>query len=278
MTVSEIVAQFKQNLRPWLEIAGLKRPRDTDAVDRLLGLLAKLPPADAMGNELAELVQNAQHTCSTLVQERAESFGRNLAAFVRDQRTAGTVVKETAGGAWRVGALLMETKPSAGAVRLAYNQSPLDKAWTVVSTPEAIMKCYQSGCAALAQLDALQLPLARVTWEAFQHLKATGQAGPDGKRAPVRAFATELRIAIVRELVTRNKKKDAGQLACGAEWQTFYLIDRYRDLLRTRQQAPRVVFETGSMQETSKMGVMLDGLSPESEYRVYCYVVPVETA
>ena len=80
------------------------------------------------------------------------------------------------------------------------------------------------------------------------------------------------RVALVeRELKQGRPDKKLAWAEC-PKWAFLYNLDRYRQLGSTAGEE-RLTFETGSQQDqVNGLGMTLNGLSQEQEYKVCCWV------
>lgn len=267
------LARDAQALSKPLEAIAKLKPGDAEALDRLQKALASLPTGEQLGHALNELRVRAETTLRDARAARAESFRRHEADFVREQRAAGTPVRESGSDSWRVGPLELELQREASKARLLYNRDPVT-AWKPIGSREDL-----NGLVAAAHknLEGAALPadaLPELLWDAYEHLRRSAARQDAGAvRVPLNEFFREVRVALTRHELRSGKPDRKLTRTELPRWAFLYNLDRYRRMLPELPAERRLGFETGSQHDHQKgMAMVMNGLDANADYKSYCYV------
>jgi len=84
-------------------------------------------------------------------------------------------------------------------------------------------------------------------------------------------FYKEVRIALIRNCLVKKPTSKIDKYLDFPLWAFLYNLDIYRSLEIPIEQ--KLGFQTGSQVESSK-GLVINGLNPQDDYKVMCYVIP----
>jgi len=192
------------------------------------------------------------------------------ADFVRSQREAGASVKELEQG-WRVGRLELAVNRAQGRARVLFNREVVAD-WTPVRQGEQLEKLITTTDAKLKRAE-IPIDLLRESLEAAYEMARRGRSAP---RVSMPDFYRAFRVALVQKELKRGSPDKRLTWAECPKWAFLYNLDRYRQLGSAAGEA-RLTFETGSQQDQlDGLGMTLNGLSPEQEYKVCCWVIKPE--
>jgi len=249
------------------EVLGQVRSGQAETIDQLEKALKGLPAGETLGRAVDDLRSRSRAFVERARHHRAEVFRRIETEFVREARANQQFARELDSG-WRIGPLEFAMRREQSRVRVLYNHETLIE-WSPVGS-RADLDALQAR--ALSMLEKAALPedvLARVFWDAYQQLCPAGRGT---EPAAMTDFYREVRVALVRcEL--RERKPDARLLTVEfPRWSFLYNVDRYR-ATQSAVEGKRLGFQVGSQQETRTKGMVINGLDPQQDTRVVCYVI-----
>ena len=122
--------------------------------------------------------------------------------------------------------------------------------------------------------------LARVFWDAYEQERARRRPGRGARpeAVPLLDFYRGLRVALVRHELEEQQPDKKLRYAELPRWTFLYNLDRYRALGAAVPEARRLGYQTGSQQESRTIGVVVNGLDAQQDYKTMCYIVPVQAA
>ena len=197
---------------------------------------------------------------------RSEAFGRWLTEFIQGCRRDGIAVREAEG--WRIDRVEFELRREMAQARVRYNGETI-LAWTGVSSPDDLRDLLKE---ADAKLDARALApdvLSEALWSAYRRCVVAD--GATRSRIPIRDLHRELRVELFRRDL-RGRPDRVVKVVDMPTWAFYFNLDRYRELGAGVPANQRLLFETGSQEETKRLGVRLNGLRADEEYRSFCFV------
>jgi len=231
----------------------LKKSMSRDSV-QLMGVLADLAVA-----------VNAMRA------ERVASFTPILSEYLRTRQSQGDGVRETGTG-WRIGIFELQSKPGAGAARIAYNREPLTK-WVDIHSVDSLTRLEQVAHSELSRWSIPDDDLLSILHSAYDACRAFTKS----PLVPMVEFYKSVRYVQVKKLLDKEGPR-AEITSCKLPGAAFmYAVDRYKALSMDLPPTKRLGFQTGSSHEVSqKKGFIINGLDPSSDYKVVCYVVRAE--
>jgi hypothetical protein len=199
---------------------------------------------------------------------RSELFGRTFSTFVTRCRDQGRTVREAEG--WRIDELEIRTRPDTSEVGLFYNRAPVGD-WLGVSSADELEKAYLAAISDLRRHDVPAESLTEALWDAYRYLAVATRRST--ALVQIRDLHREIRAALVRHELGKKVDKSV-KLAEMPYWAFLHNLDCYRDFSAAMPQEKRLVFQTGSQADTRRIGVTLNGLRANEEYKSFCYVEP----
>ncbi|MGG0940190.1 hypothetical protein ABHN11_29750 [Brevibacillus centrosporus] len=259
--------ELKQMFKPLFSLAESKAT-DADFLVTAAKQLKLLPDEGMMGQFKAKYFPLVQQ----VLDEQVKEYKKHETAYLRSTKEKGTIIREVSNG-WRVGPVLMETKPGEGKIRFCYNREPLTPFVTVAASKEI----EELESQALLMLENASIDQEKLTfwmWTAYKKAVVGIYEQMEGQAVLIRDFAEEF-----LDLCAKDKEfiKSAG---FGVNdklplWLFLYNLDRYRLMGSMAPAQQRIGLQTGSQQEVGKgLGVTVNGLHPEEEYKTMCYAIP----
>lgn len=265
--IQQLLGDARKIVVPLQSMASVK-PGTADALDRLENAIAKLPSSKALADELEKLRSQAKTVLAECRRARTEGFGKLEKEFIAGARAAGESVRELAEG-WRVGPLEIQAKRANAQCRALYNREQVVP-WAKVADVQDLRRLYQKAMESLERVAIPESSLGSIFAEAYDEAsrrRPKAIATSDG-RVALRNFYPELRLALIRSDLQR---KPDGQSTYSdfPLWAFLYNLDRYRQLVRT----DRLVLQTGSQEETRRLGCVVGGLDAKQDYTQVCFIL-----
>ena len=275
-TLPLLQAEFRRLAGPLTALAKV-RPGDPKALERLDAALRRLPAGELLGQELDQLRERATRFLDEARRARVAAFRPLEAEYVRAAREQGKQLRERANG-WRIDMLALELQREQARARFLYNREVL-VSWSPVGSAEDLARLEERARAMLEKAAYPDDMLREVFWNAYERERARRQQGRKGRpeTVPILDFYRAVRVALVDyELADDkpDKKLRYGELP---RWAFLYNLDRYRSLAAGAPEAQRLGLQTGSQQESRTIGVVVNGLDAQQDYKTMCYIVPVKS-
>ncbi len=257
----------KRLIKPLEELLQIKWS-DKDSLPRISKILARIPAGEPYGQAAEEVKRDLKTVVDEANRDRRERFGASEAQFFKGCEPAP---REVANG-WRVGPIEMELNKEKASARANYNRYPLSK-WSPVSSVDDLRIVLAKS---LDSLERSKLPVERLTRameDAYRFLRVEAKRTQivSTDFVPVRDFYREVRVALARiDLLKKpGRKLTAVELP---EWAFVYNLDLFI-AAGAGTSAWRMNTQTGSQSEQERgIGMTINGLEQESDYRVVCYV------
>ena len=279
LTLPQIPSEFRKLVAPLAAVTKVK-PADPKALERLDAALRRLPPGETLGRAVDELRERAAQALHQARRERIAAFGPIEADFVRAAREGQKQLRERTNG-WRIDMLELQLQREQARARFLYNREVL-VAWSPVSTPDDLARLEERARLMLQKTVAAYPDelLVQVFWQAYEHERArrrgTGRARPEA--VPILDFYRGLRVTLVRHELEEQQPDKKLRYAELPRWAFLYNLDRYRALGSAVPEARRLGLQTGSQQESRSIGVVVNGLDAQQDYKTMCFIVPTQPA
>ncbi len=275
-TLPLLQAEFRRLAGPLAALAKV-RPTDPKALERLDAALRRLPAGELLGQELDQLRERTTRFLDEARRARIAAFRPLEAEYVRTAREQGKQLRERANG-WRIDMLELQLQREQARARFLYNREVL-VSWSPVGSAEDLARLEERARAMLEKAAYPDDMLREVFWSAYERARARRQQGKGRpETVPILDFYRAVRVALVDyELADEkpDKRLRYGELP---RWAFLYNLDRYRSLAAGAPEAQRLGLQTGSQQESRTIGVVVNGLDAQQDYKTMCYIVPVQVA
>jgi len=231
-------------------------------------IIKSLPSSETSGRAIGEWQKKARIEVDKAKQARKNKFRGILAGFIKGQQAKRVPTREF-GQSWRVGPLAVQLRSEFAQIQIAYNNEVVIK-WSSLSQTDDILKIYE---AALKKLEETTLPLNKqveVFWSAYDYLRwqQTRNNVSHPELVPLKNFYLETKVALTRfnlhKKVTLQKEYPL--------WAFLYNLDIYHSKIAETPPKNRLGLQTGSQDQSRKMGIVTNGLNPLQDYRTYCYI------
>lgn len=249
-------------------------PKNTEFIENLEKYHKKIPKGEDVEKSVGEINTRIEKFIEQSKQQRTKSFPRTFNKYVQSLNEIQKIYQIIDTTIVRVGCLQIETKPEIAKIRFLFNKIVLIP-WKPVETAEDIVKYEKE---ALDKLKSVEIPeeiLADVFIKAYQNTRNAREKTnkTNSSRVPINDLHAETLVELFRQQIVGRKKFNMKLKEIYLpDWAFVYNLDRYRHLSNSLPDEKRLFFETGSQSETKKMGVVLNGLDPNSIYKKFCYV------
>ena len=275
----QLQAEFRRLVAPLAAFTKV-RPGDPRALERLDAALKRLPPGEALAGALEELRERTARYVEQARRERIAAFRPIEAEYVRAAREQGKQLRERASG-WRIDLLELQLQREQARARFLYNREVLVP-WSPINNAEDLAQLEGRARAMLERATAAYPDdlLARVFWDAYEQERARRRPGRGARpeAVPLLDFYRGLRVALVRHELEEQQPDKKLRYAELPRWTFLYNLDRYRALGAAVPEARRLGYQTGSQQESRTIGVVVNGLDAQQDYKTMCYIMPVQAA
>jgi len=250
------------------------KPKDPKFLEKLESYQKTLPRGAEIGPILDEVSKKLKDYIESSNKNRLSFFRPLINQYINSLQGRNIVYRMIDNTLFRVGCLEIETQPEKGNIRILFNKNTI-LPWTPVREMNDIESSIQ---AAHAKLKEMEVPLdefSRMLHYAYHKVRARQEK--ERKPNPDYVMLKPLHSEILVELFKRQlkgkknlnvKMKDI----FFPDWAFLYNLDLYRAKLSQIPEEKRLLFETGSQSETEKYGVVLNGLTAQSEYKKFCYL------
>ena len=266
---TELVALQREAAGLLRGLDGLSRikAQSPSAIDDLEKALKDLPTAETMANGLEELRRRGQGLLDQTGKVTRRDFQTMEAAFIRDLQAANVSVRETHQG-WRVESLEVETRADRSRVRFRYNQTELLD-WSTVRSKANLVTLLEKARGLLESSKVRPELFAEAFSDAYEYCRSKKKSR--GDLVAIRDIYPELRLALIRHEFGRRPEKVLKNVTF-PPWAFLYNLDLYRSDTSTISADRRLAFTTGSQSDSGRIGVVLNGLRADQEYKVFCFV------
>ncbi len=277
LPLPQLQAEFRRFVGPLAAFTKVKAS-DPRALERFDAALKRLPPGETLGQALDELRERAARALEDARRERIAAFRPLEVEYVRAAREAGKSLRERANG-WRVDMLELQLQREQARARFFYNREALVP-WSPIGGPEDLANLEERARGLLGRAAYPDEMLTTVFWDAYEGERARRRAAdrPRPETVPLLDFYRGVRVALVRyelEEQAPDKKLRYGELP---RWAFLYNLDRYRALGTAVPEERRLGLQTGSQQESRTIGVVVNGLDAQQDYKTMCFILPAKGA
>lgn len=245
---------------------------DAEALDKLEHALKAIPPGETIIKALEENIANAKTFLNEAKNIRIHTFKQHETEYIKQLQSDGKQIREYDGG-WRIGKIKMEVKPELARIRVLYNNEVIIN-WKPISSKDDFIAMEEKGLSLLESQRLNENDVINVFYEAYK--QASARRANNVKTALILDFYRETRIALIRKnLDTKPLHAKIDKYLDFTKWAFLYNLDIYRAMGSNVPEDKRLGLQTGSMQEVSKekKGMVVNGLNPNDEYKVMCYVI-----
>lgn len=230
------------------------------------------------GEDIKQVIESTSAKLSAYLdktkKQRFAEFPSIIIHYIEYLRNNGKEYKIIENTRFRVGCLEIQTKPGNATLRILFNQQELIP-WTPVMKIEEIQSHVTE---ALTKLKSKEIPIeilpnmiARIYQKQKSHQDK--ERKPNAHLVLIKSLHQEMVVELFRQQVMIHKNFNTQiEGVIFPEWAFLYNLDRYRMMLTKLPENKRFFFETGSQAESERIGVTLNGLSANEDYKKFCYL------
>ncbi|WPX07813.1 hypothetical protein [Anaerocellum danielii] len=269
--VENIIKELKDVLKIFSKINEIK-PNDKDAIEKLEKFINSSSNLNSIFDTLNNTISKAKEVIVKEKERMFENFKLIESELVMELKEKGIALRECSDG-WRIKSIYLKTKPQSSAVSISYNNQVIID-WTKVNSKEEIKSLIDEAEKLLNQYLLSKEDLIDVCWDAYRYAKF--KSGKDV--VSIIDFYTEFRLVLLRKYLEKNKPDSKiTKYIEFPKWAFLYNLDVYRSMWSEIPKNKRIALQTGSMQETMQgKGMYVNGLNPDDEYKIMCYVYEVK--
>jgi len=249
------------------------KSQDPKFLDKLDAYQKSLPKGSDIGALIDEISLKLKNT-SMKNQYRAKYFQPLINQFLESLRAKKMDYRTIENTLFRVGWFEMETQPATATIQISFDKNVI-LPWRPVQNLEDIESCFQE---CTKKLKDTEIPLdnfSTMLYQGYRRLRAKQEKErkPNPQFVLLRTLHEEILIELFRLQVKGKKNLNAKfKEIFFPEWAFQYNLERYRSQMSEIPEEQRLLFETGSQADTERFGIVLNGLSAQSDYKKFCYI------
>lgn len=250
------------------------KPKDPKFLEKLESYQKTLPRGDEVGPILDEVSKKLKSYIESSNKNRLTFFRPLINQYIESLQGKNISYRIVDNTLFRVGCLEIETQPEKGNIRILFNKNTIFP-WTPVREMNDIESSVQASHAKLKEVEVSLDEFSRMLFYAYQKVRAKQEKErkPNPGFVMLKSLHSEILVELFK-LQLKGKKSLNVKMKdiFFPDWAFLYNLDLYRAKLSQIPEEKRLLFETGSQAETEKYGVVLNGLSAQSEYKKFCYI------
>lgn len=245
---------------------------DADSIGKIEKILQNFPSASDLAAQI-EVVRNALDIhIRESKKVRAENFNYVFNEYLNNlqqsQRPYRLIDKNTL----RIEMLELQTDPKRASIQFLFNKKRLMPGKNVACSEDIVR--YETEC--MGMLKKAEVPekeIGDIFYRAYLNAlrKKRREKNTNADFIQIIDFYEEVQVELFRQQLHVKRSVDSGITINFPIWAFIYNLDRYRKLRKIPDKS-RLILETGSQAETKKNGVVLNGLDPKSDYKMFCYI------
>ena len=273
---AELELMKKDLLKVDKKIAGIRyiKPQDPKFLDKLDVYQKSLPKGSDIGSLIDDISLKLKEYIEEKNKVRLISFRPLINTFLESLQSKNKDYRIIENTAFRVDCFEMEIQPANGSIRLLFDKNVI-MSWKPVQTINDIELCFQESIKKLNDAEISIDTFSSMMYQGYQRIriKQEKERKPNSQFVLLKALHEEIIIELFRSQVKGKKNLNVKfKEIFFPEWAFQYNLERYRAQLMKIPEEKRLLFETGSQADTERFGVVLNGLSPQSDYKKFCYV------
>jgi hypothetical protein len=273
---AELEIMVKDLIKIVKKIDGIKyiKPQNPKFLEKLEAYQKSLPRGSDIGPLLDGISFRLRDYIEEKKQYRAKNFQPLINEFLESLRTKQRDYRIIENTLFRVGWFEMETQPVNGTIRILFDKNVI-LPWRPVHNLGEIESCFQE---CTNQLKDVEIPIdkfSNMLYQCYQRLRTEQEKKrkPNSRFVLLKSIHEEMLIELFRTQVKGKKNLNVKfKDIFFPEWAYQYNLERYRSQMSEIPDEKRLLFETGSQADTEKFGIVLNGLSAQSDYKKFCYI------
>lgn len=246
---------------------------DDDFIDQIERYAQRIPDPSDLATQLEAFKKELDTHVRESKKARADNFrtvfNDYLSRIQKDQKPYRLIDKSTL----RVGMLQVQTDPKKASVQFLFNRKVLLTGKNILSADDMVK--YENECLKmLEKAEISEQDIGDIFYRAYLNAlrKRRKEKSFNPSYVPIVDFYTEVHVELFRQQLLGKKSGSTDSITVSFPiWAFLYNMDCYRKM-RNISENKRLFFETGSQVETKKNGVVLNGLDPKADYKMFCYI------
>jgi len=270
--LQSLIKDFRDVAQYFEPITKLK-PGAKETLDQIGSSILKLPSGESLSRRVEELRKIAGEAVLKARMERTINFRRIEGDFVRTLEDQGALLREIRNDGWRIGPLELQVKPEQAQCRWLYNHEQI-VGWTAVAQASDLQESNKRALSLLSKQAIEMKLLVESIRNAYE--SCARRQGSNVSVSHVLVSLDDLYREFRVELFRRDMAKASDGKPTHPEfpkWAFLHNLDRYTEAMSAVFSGRRISFQTGSQQESQKLGMAINGLDAINDYHVVCYAI-----
>ncbi|MCC4766556.1 hypothetical protein FXW07_07980 [Methanosarcina sp. DH1] len=244
---------------------------DADSIEKLEKYIQKIPELSDLNLYFEDLKKELQTHVVEAKRVRSNNFRKAFNDYINwiqeEKRPYRIMDKDIL----RVGVLEVQTNPKDYSVSFFFNKQIL-MSGKKIRSEDGIIKYEQECLEMLKKAEIPEKDIENIFYNAYgSALRAKKKKSTYNHNfVPIIQFYKNIQIELFKNQL-ENKKPGSNISIEFPVWALLYNLDIYRKMKNISDEK-RIFFETGNQAETQKNGVVLNGLDPHSNYKMFCYI------
>jgi hypothetical protein len=273
---NESLALIKKEIIKLMKLFGDIKKIDTNderSLEKLEKCLQKFPVSSELITQIEVIRSNLDNHIRESKRLRVKNFNSIFNEYLnhlqKSQRTYRLIDKNTL----RIEMLELKTDPNRASIRFLFNKKEL-MPWKNVINTDDIVRYEGECCKMLINIEIPEKEIVDIFYRAYLNALRTkrGEKSTNSSFIQIKELYEEVQIELFRQKLSLKNLGSSKTITISFPmWAFLYNLDCYRKMHNISDKN-RLFFETGSQIETKKNGVVLNGLDPKSDYKMFCYV------
>lgn len=243
---------------------------DQDSLEKLEKYIQKIPEPSELSLYFEDLKKHLQTHVVEAKRVRSKNFKKVFNDYINWIQEENKPYRIMDTNVLRVGVLEIQSNPKEFFVKFLFNKQVLMSGKNIRSMDE--IKKHEEEC--LGMLKKTEIPekdIENIFYNAYKSALAAKKKEKSNNQnfVPIVQFYKYVQIELFKNQL-ENKKPGSNISIEFPVWALLYNLDLYRKMKSIDEK--RIFFETGNQAETQKSGVVLNGLDPHSDYKMFCYI------
>jgi len=246
--------------------------KDEDSIEKIEKLIQKFPES----SDLLTQIEAIKSGLDTHIREsrkiRAGNFNTIFNEYLDNLQKSKRSSRQIDNNKLRVRMLELQADPKRSSIQFLFNKRELIP-WKHVICSDDIVR-YENECIETLKKNKIpETDIGDIFYRAY--LNALGKNQREKRTYSdfvlIEDFYEEVQIELFRQQLHTKKSGDSGTTITFPIWAFLYNLDIYRKMSNISEEN-KLTLEIGSQIETHKYGIVLNGLDPNSDYKMFCYI------
>jgi len=173
----------------------------------------------------------------------------------------------------KVRCVIIEGKSSTAEIRILYNEEVISP-WTAIRTAEDIERGVSKSIEKLKKCEIPEDQFRKILLNAYLVIRTRQEktSNPNPKLVLIKDLHKEVLIELFKHDIKNEKNLNRIFTQTLPTWTFLFNLDKYFLSSNRLPDNERLSFITGSQSETERSGMVLKGLTIESDYQKFCFL------